>query len=323
MRILVVGGTSFVGRAIALDACEHGHDVTVLNRGRTPSDLPDSVHHLVGDRNLDFAVLNGLSFDVTVDATAYRPRDVEVLAEALGARGGHYIQISSISAYDDPGHGGATEQTLHLLDDANVALDGPITGETYGPLKAACERAGTALFEVVTMVRPTYVIGGHDATLRFPYWVQRARRGGDVAVPGPRDKALQYIDARDLGAFVLTLAEGGVTGAFHALGPYPAASYIDVVEQVARRVAPPGTRVVEVDPELVQRRGLGAKFPLWGSPQSEPILDLDPSAAIAAGLRCRDLDESIDDVVSWWGDRAWPEHWLGEGEELELLRGDA
>src|SRR5277367_4128013 len=114
MRILIVGGTSFVGRAIAFAALDKGHDVTVINRGQTESDLPDTVTRLIGDRQGDMSVLDGLSFDATVDAIAYRPIDVDVLARALGDRGGHHIQISSISAYESPALSGATEATAEL-----------------------------------------------------------------------------------------------------------------------------------------------------------------------------------------------------------------
>jgi 2'-hydroxyisoflavone reductase len=202
MQMLIVGGTSFVGRAIAWSAWHQGHEVSVFNRGVTPNDLPEAIERLTGDRHADLSALADRSFDVTVDATAYRPSDVERLSVALGERGGHYVQISSISAYEDPPAPGATEATLSIVDDPED-LEAPVGPKTYGPLKAASERAGWTYFgEGSTMVRPTFVIGSFDATLRFPYWVERVRRGGVVAVPGPRDTFLQWIDARDLGARV-------------------------------------------------------------------------------------------------------------------------
>jgi 2'-hydroxyisoflavone reductase len=185
MKLLIVGGTAFVGRATAWSAWHHGHEITVLNRGMTPSDLPESIERLVGDRRCDLSALDGRSFDATIDVIAYRPSDVKRLATALGERGGHYIQISSISAYNEPAEPGATEATLTLMSDP-ADLEAPVDEFTYGPLKAASERAGTEYFgEGSTMVRPTYVIGSFDTTLRFPYWVERARRGGEIAVPGP------------------------------------------------------------------------------------------------------------------------------------------
>lgn len=318
MRILIVGGTSFVGRAIAWSAWHHGHDVSVFNRGLTPNDLPESIQRLTGDRDRDLSSLGGLSFDVTIDATAYRPSDVERLAGALNGGGGHYVQISSISAYQDPPAPGATEAMLSLLDDPED-LEAPISPTTYGPLKAASERAGRSLFgEESAMVRPTYVIGSFDATLRFPYWVQRVRHGGVVAVPGPRDNYMQWIDARDLANFVVRVAEDELTGAFHAAGPFVGQGFIETIEEISALIAPTNTTIREISGESVAETGLGRKFPLW-SPDSETVLALDSSLAREHGLDLRPLEDSVEDVVSWWGERPWPEQWLTSGEEARLL----
>ena len=311
MRVLIVGGTSFVGRAIAWSAWHHGHEVTVINRGVTANDLPGEIERLIGDRRGDLSALAARSFDATVDAIAYEPGDVERLARVLADRGGHYVQISSISAYADTTIVGATEDDLTLWPDG---------GDTYGPLKAACERAGWRQFgERSTMVRPTYVIGSFDATLRFPYWVERVRRGGEVAVPGPRENFMQYIDARDLAEFVVRVVDANITGAFHVAGPEPHDHFFHMVEQVAQRVAPPGTTLVEVSPQAVREAELDAKLPLW-SPTSDPLLALDSSHAAAHGLDLRPLDDSVDDVVAWWGDREWPARWLDRDAEARLLR---
>ena len=320
MRILIVGGTSFVGRGIAFAATDAGHDVTVINRGQTPSDLPDSVTRLVGDRQGDLSALAELSFDATVDAIAYRPHDVEVLHGALGDRGGHHLQISSISAYQDPPAEGATEETAVLHSDAPTEPDAVIDADTYGPLKAACERAAGELFgQRLTIVRPTFVIGSHDATMRFPYWVLRLARGGNVAVAGPRTNALQYIDARDLGEFVVALAASGTLGAFHAAGPYPAPRFVEVMESILAQVSPPDTKIVEVSPKQVSSHRLGARFPLWSGAPGESALVVDPAKAVSAGLTFRDLSESVDDVLAWWDDREWPSWWLTREQEAMLV----
>jgi nucleoside-diphosphate-sugar epimerase len=318
MKTLVVGGTGFVGRAIALALTRQGNDVTVINRGVTPSDLPDAVERLVGDRAGDLSALAGRSFDATVDVTAYRPGDVERLA-ASGLSPGHYVQISSISAYADPAGPGATEETASLHPEGGVDPDAPITGETYGPLKAAAERAGRAAFSEVTIVRPTYVIGAHDVTLRFPYWVERARRGGAIAVPGPEQSSMQYVDARDLANFVSGLVARGVVDDFHVAGPTPATTYVDLIRRVAGQVGPAGTTVEVVDPERVRAAGLERKFPLWSGGGDEAALAIDASRAVAAGLFLRPLEESVSEVVDWWGDRDWPATWLTADEEAGLL----
>jgi nucleoside-diphosphate-sugar epimerase len=321
MRVLIVGGTSFVGRGVAWAALEAGHDVTVINRGQTPSDLPDSVTRLVGDRHGDLSALDGLSFDVTVDAIAFRPVDVDVLASALGQRGGHHIQISSVSAYEDPPKEGATEETATLWNDTSLAPDAEVTAETYGPLKAACERSAQEHFgDQLTLVRPTFVIGSHDATLRFPYWVERLRRGGSVAVPGPRDNALQYIDARDLGEFVVTLATNSTLGAFHAAGPYPPGRFFEVIQSISEQVSPSETRLVEISPRHIKSHHLDSRFPLWSGSSSETALAVDPAKAVAAGLTFRDLSESVSDVITWWDDREGPSWWLTREQESMLVR---
>ncbi len=318
MKTLVVGGTAFVGRAIALALARQGHEVTVFNRGVTANDLPDEVERLVGDRASDLSALAGRSFDATVDVTAYRPSDVARLAES-GLSAGHYVQVSSISAYADPAGPGATEATASLHPEGAVDPDAPITGETYGPLKADAERAGHAAFGDVTIVRPTYVIGAHDRTLRFPYWVERARRGGAVAVPGPEQSSMQYVDARDLANFVAGLVARRVVDEFHVAGPTPATTYVDLIRRVAGQVGPAGTTVEVVDPERVRAAGLEGKFPLWSLGGDETALAMDSSRAIGAGLFLRPLEESVADVLDWWGDREWPENWLTGDEELSLL----
>lgn len=321
MRILIVGGTSFVGRAIAWSALGSGHDVTVINRGQTPTDLDGHVSRLIGDREHDLSALEGLHFDVTIDAIAYRPAGVTTLHQALGERGGHHIQISTVSAYETPVSEGATEADLRLRGDAPDDPTTPVNGETYGPLKAACEAAAQEHFgDRLTVVRPTYVIGSHDATLRFPYWTQRLLRGGNVAVPGPRSNALQTIDARDLGDFVVHLATTSTLGAFHVANPYPALGYIETIERIAEMVAPPDTKLMEISYEHIARHHLDNRFPLWSGANRETIMTIDSSKAIAAGLRCRDLRDSVDDTVAWWSDRAEPSSWLTREQESMLIR---
>ncbi len=307
MELLIIGGTSFVGRAIAWSALRD-HHVTVLNRGRTTTDLPDTVERLVGDRTGDLSAVAGRRFDATIDCVAYRPSDVDRLADAIGDRGGHHVHISSVSAYDHP-PARATEASATIFADDLDLADRPVTGETYGPLKAMSERRATQRFTDVAVVRPTYVIGAHDATLRFPYWVARARRGGAVAVPGPSTNALQYIDARDLADFVVRLATSATTGAFNVAGPATPSGFLETIQRVIDHVAPPGTELVEVDPEVVERSGLQSSFPLWPGRSSQPGLDVESALAEANGLSLRPLEESVDDVVAWWGDRAWPSHW--------------
>ncbi len=317
MKTLIIGGSSFVGRAITLAALEAGHEVTVFNRGATATDLPSDVQRLVGDRRLDLSALDGHSFDATIDAIAYQRRDVELLHDALGARGGHYLQISSISAYEEPAAVGADESTpLRQLGDGDP--NAVVNNETYGVLKAECECAAEERFgSDIAIVRPTYVIGGHDKTMRFPYWVARMQRGGRVAFPGPRANALQWIDARDLGAFVVALSERRYAGAVNANGPV--VPFGEVLSRVAAHVAPEGTTLTEIDADRVTQMGLAGKFPLWTGSLSETMLAMSNEKARSLGLTLRSLEESIDDTVAWFADRTWPEQWLTSEEEQRLL----
>ena len=319
MKILIVGGTSFVGRSIAHAAVAKGHDVSVLNRGVTPNDLPDSVHRLIGDRQGDLSVLNDKSFDVTIDAIAYRPKDVEQLAKALGNRGGHYIQISSISAYKYPAAVGAKED-IPILELGTTDLDASVDGQTYGPLKAASERAAHEYFgSNIGIIRPTYVIGSHDKTMRFPYWVARIQRGGKVAFPGPASSAMQWIDARDLGEFTVLMAEKKFVGGVHICNPSLGMGFGDVLQRIAKRVGPSGTELVEIAPSKLSDSSWFEKFPLWSGGFDPTSLAINNEYAVSLGLTLRSLEESIDDTASWLSDIPWSENWLNADAEQTLF----
>jgi 2'-hydroxyisoflavone reductase len=317
MRLLVAGGSSFVGRGIVHAAVAAGHNVTTLNRGVTPTDIPSSVTRLIGDRDGDLSALEGQHFDVTIDTIAYLPGQVAALAKALDGRGGHHVQISSVSAYEEPDGPGSTEATLRLYAPDHVDPAGPVTGATYGPLKAACEAAAATWYdEALSVVRPTYVIGAHDKTMRFPYWVQRLQRGGTVAAPGPLSSALQWIDARDLGAFVVRVAEASRPLAVHTASD--PRSLGDVLRAVAAHFNVP-TTLVEVPGDVVLERGLVAQFPLWAGPTGSPSLALDSTAAHAAGLQIRSLEDSVADTWSWVQTQAPSPQWLTAAIEAELV----
>ena len=312
MRILVVGGTAFVGRYFVLSARAAGHEATLLHRGRTEPDSFPEAEHLLTDRDGDLSALAGRRFDATVDVIGYRPGQVSSLARALDGRGGHHLFVSTCSVYAPP-TGGAYTESAPLLAPAGADVTA-VTPETYGPLKVACERAAVEAYgDRLVTVRPTYVVGPHDHTWRLPWWVQRIARGGEVVAPGPYDAPIQVIDARDQGAFMTWLLERAVSGVFHTVSPAPPYGFGDLLEAVAARVAPAGTTLRWVDPEPLLAAGppRGA-FPLWSEGEPDPPgSGADPSAAIAAGLAVRPLARTIDETWDWVRSGATPKPGVG------------
>jgi 2'-hydroxyisoflavone reductase len=298
MRILLIGGTAFAGRHITLAALAAGHDVTLFHRGKTGADLFPQATHLLGDRNQDLSALGSGQWDATIDLCAFFPRQVRSLAGALGGRGGRYTFISSTSAYRTPVAAGFTEDApLAEIDDPDAETT--ITEQNYGGLKVACERAAAHLHADagVTIVRPTYIVGPYDYSYRLTWWVERIARGGEVLAPGPQQDPIQVIDARDMGAWIVSMAERSVTGAFHAVSPPPPFGFGDLLEAIAAEVAPPGTTLTWLDSEFLIGQGEGEDLPLWPGADSERDINAaDPSAALAAGLAPRPLRQSIAEI---------------------------
>jgi 2'-hydroxyisoflavone reductase len=298
MRILIIGGTAFVGRHIAAAALGAGHKVTLFNRGRTNPGLFPQARHLVGDRNADLSALADGRWDATVDVSAYLPRQVGDLHAALGGRGGHYLFISSTSVYRTPVARGFTEDApLAELDDPATE---EITDQTYGGLKVAGERAAIELFgpAATTIIRPTYVIGPFDRSYRFTWWVERIARGGTVLAPGRPADPIQVIDARDLATWTVSLAEQRTAGTFHAVSPAPPFGFGDMLDAIAGEVAPAGTTFEWVSSEFLLGQGLAeTDLPLWPGADSESDGNAaDPAAAYAAGLAPRPVGQSAADV---------------------------
>ncbi len=300
MRLLLVGGTRFVGRHVAEGAIDRGHEVTVLHRGgTTPCDVLVDAEHLHADRDGDLGVLSGRSWDATIDVCAYVPGQVRSLAAALSGRGGQHAFVSTVSVYAPPPGPGITEDAA-LLPPAPAGTEA-ITNDTYGPLKVACEQEATAAYPHLLTIRPTYVVGPYDHTMRFPAWVARAARGGEVLVPGPTTSPVQVIDARDQAAFVLDLLEQGRGGTFHTAGPPPPFSFPELIDAVVAAVGPAGTTVTLVDDAAVAAAGLGRDdLPLWsGADDDAQVLAADPSAALGAGLTYRSLADTTRDTWAW------------------------
>lgn len=306
MRLLVLGGTSFVGRHLVENALEDGNEVTLFHRGRTNPHLFSEAEHRHGDRSTgDYASLASGVWDATVDVTAYLPRHVDEALDALDGRQGHYVLISSVSAYDP---------TVATPDEGSPRYAPPapqtdtIDAETYGPLKAACERHAESRLGTagVAVVRPTYVAGPHDPTDRFTYWARLMAAGGRVPVVWP-DEPVQVIDVRDLAAFLLRLAATQTAGVFDAVGPFGA------LRELLDDLAVPEHPYDLVDVTASLDPG-SAAFPLvQGDPADRPLMTRAGERALAAGLRVRSLRETARDTVAWDEQRGRPE--LGVGPD--------
>lgn len=298
MRILIIGGTAFVGRHIADAALSAGHDVTLFNRGRTGPDLFPAATNLTGDRNSDLSAIAEGQWDATIDVCAYFPRQVRALAEQLANRGGHHIFVSSMSAYRTPVAAGFGEDApLAELIDPDAT---EITDQNYGGLKVACEELATELYgeQHTAIVRPTYVIGPYDRSYRMTYWVERIAAGGRVLAPGDVAAPIQVIDARDMATWIVRLAEGSVTGAFNAVSPTPPFGFGELLAAIKETVAPDGTELVWVTEDFLKDQEISeTDLPLWpgGDPDSD-INAANPAAATATGLQPRPLAQTITEI---------------------------
>jgi 2'-hydroxyisoflavone reductase len=294
-RLLVLGGTKFLGRHVVEAALARGHAVTTFTRGRTQPELfagrVESVH---GDRATDLARLAGGPWDAVIDTCGYVPRVVRASAEALAQRVGVYAFVSSISVYPDFALGAAGEDDPVgvLADPATEVID----GETYGPLKAACEAVVRERFgERALVVRPGLIVGPYDPTDRFTYWVRRADDGGEALAPGDGTRLVQVVDARDLAAWLLTACERGRGGTFNVTGP--SVTMRSVLDACA---AAAGGRVRWrwVPEAALEKAGVQpwTELPLWlaGKDQKVPI-----ARAVAAGLTLRSVADTVADTLAW------------------------
>jgi nucleoside-diphosphate-sugar epimerase len=318
MRILVLGGTSFVGRAVVEDALGSGVEVTLFNRGRTGTGLFPGVARLVGDRDAgDYAALRDGGWDAVVDVGGYLPRHVGEAMDVLGDRVGRYLFISSHAVYALSGLApGSDEDAPRRAPVRDVRATEELTNDTYGPSKVACEDDVMARYgSRATIVRPGKVAGPHDSSDVFTYWVRRAARGGRVALPADPGQPVQVVDSRDLARLVVRLLVDDRPGAFHAVGPAEPTTLGGLIETCARAA---GTRaeVVRV-PEPAG--GLPRGFPLVRS--YWPAQQRSSARARAAGMPATPLEVTAADVLAW--DRARGEPPISAGftpeEEQALL----
>lgn len=314
MRLLILGGTSFVGRAIVEDALANGHEVTLFNRGKTRTELFGPLPRLIGDRDAgDYEALRGGEWDAAVDVSGYVPRHVGQAMDVLNDNVGRYLFISSHAVYDPTAAPGADERApLREPCRDTESLD----NSTYGRLKVACELDVTAHYGTrATIVRPGKVAGPHDNSDMFTYWVRRAAQGGRVALPGAANQPCQLVDSRDLARLVTCLLADNRSGAFHAVGPAEATTLGGLIETCAHAA---GTEV-----EIVQvAEDYGHRFfPLARPREIWSTLKRDPAKARAAGMPATPLQTTAADVAAWDRSRGLPPLQVGfsAATEAQLL----
>jgi 2'-hydroxyisoflavone reductase len=298
MKLLVLGGTKFLGRHAVDAALDGGHDVTIFTRGTTNPDLYPEVEHLTGDRDGDLASLEGRAWDGVVDTSGYVPRIVRQSAELLRDAVGRYAFVSSISVYAD---------FSKPIDESSAVaeLEDPATEEImehYGALKAACE---TVIDEVYgdrgANVRAGLIVGPFDPTDRFTYWPRRLAAGGDVLGPGDPDAPVQFVDARDLAAWLVKLALEGPGGTFNATGPVEPLTFGELLDRATAAIGS-DANVVWVDEQKVIDAGIEgwSELPLWlPGDDYAGMAKADTRRAREAGLTFRPLEETVVDTLAW------------------------
>jgi len=301
VKLLILGGTRFLGRHVAELALARGHQLTLLHRGRSGPDLFPQAEHRRADRDGDLQVLARGEWDAAIDTSAYLPRQVRAIADSLGGRVGHYQLVSTISVYAGFAASGTTEDAaVQTLADPAVQT---VSGETYGGLKALCEAEARSGFAGRCLVnRPGLLVGPHDPTGRFTWWVRRIAAGGDVLAPGDPQGPVQFIDARDAAAWMLRQSEQGTQGVFNLTGPARPLTWGALLETAVDTLNP-DARLQWVDEAFVLGQGVApwSDLPVWLPRESEGMHRVVIAPALVTGLVCRPLAQTLADTAAWAG----------------------
>ncbi|MCL6452412.1 MAG: NAD-dependent epimerase/dehydratase family protein [Alicyclobacillus sp.] len=305
MKLLILGGTKFLGRFLAEEALRRGHAVTLFHRGRTNPGLFPEAEEILGDRDGGVDALAGGAWDAVMDTSGYLPRVVAQSVERLRTAVPRYAFISSISVYPDFPYDGLDE-TYRVDSLPPEDADSEDVGRYYGALKARCEQVVQAAYgDGALVIRPGLIVGPHDPTDRFTYWPHRFAAGGEVLVPGRPERPVQFIDVRDLAAWTLDMVEAGEAGVYNATGPVPPVTMGTLVAACVEAAAARGVTAepVWVDGGFLKEQAVGewVEMPLWISEAAgwPGFMTVSVDRAVAKGLRFRPVMETVEDTLAW------------------------
>jgi 2'-hydroxyisoflavone reductase len=306
LRILVLGGTRFIGVYMTGVALQRGHTVTLFNRGQTNPQLFPKLESLKGDRDGELDALRGRKWDAVIDDSGFVPRHVRLSAQLLAPNVRQYLFVSSVSVYASFATPPDEDSPVGRLADESIEK---VDENTYGPLKALCEKAAlAALPGRVTVLRPGYIVGPDDNSDRFTYWPARAARGGEMLAPdGPGDP-LQFVDVRDLARFTLDVLERNIAATFNVISPPGRFTMGDLLAEsvrsansLAKPIIPP--RPVWVPSEFMQQHkvSLATDMPIWSDPTGADaaFAKINVARALQAGLTIRAIKDTVYDTLAW------------------------
>jgi 2'-hydroxyisoflavone reductase len=329
-KVLILGGTGFIGPHFVEALVAGGHVLTLFNRGKRDPEARQGIEQLLGDRNGQIDALKGHDWDVVIDNSAYTPKQVKLTADLLKGHVRQYVFISSVAAYADFKKAGIDEgYELKKLDDPTVE---EVNGNTYGGLKVLCEKVVEDTYgKDATLIRPTYIAGPGDSTDRFTYWPLRVSKGGEMLAPGTPGDPFQFVDVRDLADFMRLAVEKHLTGAFNICNP-PRSVTMGSLLETSKRVSGADTKFAWASAEFLDAQGLIGKdlfapaaFPLWTPPKSDYFgaTLLSPARAMKKGLKFRSLETTVRDTLAWQKARPAENQTLRTGlkpeQEVEVL----
>jgi 2'-hydroxyisoflavone reductase len=313
MKILIIGGTRFLGRFLVEEALKHNHDITLFNRGNNKTEFIH-VEQIHGDRNKEIELLKSQKWDAVIDTCAYWPQSVNKSAEILKDNVGQYVLISTISVYKDFSKKNFNEDAdlltmpMEQADELFKEGDSAIMSK-YGELKALCEQALLNLLPTKsTIIRPGLIVGPYDGSDRFTYWVKRVHDGGKILAPGRPERMVQYIDVRDLAKWTIHMVENQKFGIFNATGLEVNLTMESMLQSIRKGLNAEAEFIWIEDRFLLENQvGPWMELPLWlpdgpladGTDMSG-MLSADTTRALEAGLTFRSVEETAKDTLTWY-----------------------